>query len=159
MNLSHIKLIVLDVDGTMTDGGIYIDDNGIESKKFNVKDGLGIKLAQDAGIEFLILTGRESGCVEKRAWELKIKHIAQNISNKRDYLEKFAVVNNFSPENIAYIGDDLNDLPVMSYAGVSACPVDAAEKVKQCCDYVLPKMGGDGVVRSFVEIILENRNL
>ncbi len=159
MNLKEITLIVLDVDGTMTDGGIYIDNNQVETKKFNIKDGAGILLAQSVGIDFLILTGRESKCVEKRAAELKIKYLAQGIADKRKYLEAFAKLHNIQPESIAYIGDDLNDLPAMHYVGVSVCPIDAAEGVKEYCDFVLPRKGGEGAVRAFVEILLKDRGL
>jgi 3-deoxy-D-manno-octulosonate 8-phosphate phosphatase (KDO 8-P phosphatase) len=155
MDLKEIKLIVLDVDGTMTDGGIYIDDNGIESKKFNVKDGLGIKLAQDKGIEFLILTGRKSNCVKKRADDLGVKYLAQGIDDKYEYLKNFVTTNNLLPECIAYIGDDLNDLSAMSYVGLSACPIDAVKEVREYCNIVLPQKGGEGVVRTFVDMVLK----
>jgi len=159
MKLDKITFIILDVDGTMTDGGIYIDSNGVETKKFNIKDGLGIVLAQSVGIEFMILTGRSSVCVEKRVEELNIKYIAQGIKNKAEYLKDFISSNELLPENIAYIGDDLNDLPAMHYVGVSACPTDAAEEVKAYCDFVLSQKGGEGVVREFVEMVLKERNL
>jgi len=159
MDLNKITLIILDVDGTMTDGGVYIDSNRVESKKFNIKDGAGIILAQSVGIEFMILTGRSSACVEQRADELHIKYVVQGIRNKVEYLKDFASDKKFLPENIAYIGDDLNDLPAMYYVGVSACPVDAADEVKNYCDFVLPQKGGEGVIRTFVELLLKERKL
>jgi len=159
MNLAKIKLIVLDVDGTLTDGGIYIDNNGVETKKFNVKDGLGIVTAQSVGLEFMILTGRTSFCVEKRAEELMIKYVLQGVKNKADYLKTFATQNNLLSENIAYIGDDLNDLLAMRFAGVSACPKNAAQEIKDYCDFIINANGGDGAVREFIEIILKEQNL
>jgi 3-deoxy-D-manno-octulosonate 8-phosphate phosphatase (KDO 8-P phosphatase) len=159
MNLKKIKLIVLDVDGTMTDGGIYLDNNQVETKKFNIKDGAGILLAQSVGIDFMILTGRSSKCVEKRAEELHIKYVAQGIYQKVDYLKNFCIQNGLSAENIAYIGDDLNDLPAMHYAGVSACPSDAADEVQSYCDIVLPRKGGEGLVRVFIEFVLKDQKL
>jgi 3-deoxy-D-manno-octulosonate 8-phosphate phosphatase (KDO 8-P phosphatase) len=159
MNLKKIKLIVLDVDGTMTDGGIYIDNSQIETKKFNIKDGAGILLAQSVGIEFMILTGRSSKCVEKRAEELQIKYVVQGVHCKVDYLKDFCLRNNLLAENIAYIGDDLNDLPAMYYAGISVCPSDAACEVRGCCDFILPQKGGEGVIRAFIEIVLKKRKL
>jgi len=159
MNLTNITLIVLDVDGTMTDGSIYIDNNRVESKKFNIKDGAAILLAQSAGIEFMVLTGRKSECVEQRADELHIKYIAQGVHNKAEYLKKFAETQGFSIENIAYIGDDLNDLQAMHYAGITACPKDAANEVKAYCDFILPRKGGEGVVRAFVELILKKKKI
>jgi len=159
MNLTKITLIVLDVDGTMTDGGIYIDSNRIESKKFNIKDGAAILLAQSVGIEFMILTGRESGCVEQRANELHIKYIAQGVHNKAEYLKNFTETYGLLSENIAYIGDDLNDLHAMHYAGISACPRDATDEVKAYCDFILHRKGGEGVVREFVELLLKKKKI
>jgi 3-deoxy-D-manno-octulosonate 8-phosphate phosphatase (KDO 8-P phosphatase) len=159
MTFEKIKLIVLDVDGTMTDGGIYIDSGQVETKKFNIKDGAGILLAQSVGIDFMILTGRSSKCVEKRAEELHIKYVVQGIHHKVDYLKDFCTWNDLSAENIAYIGDDLNDLPAMHYAGISACPLDAVDEVRGYCDFILPKKGGDGVVRTFIEILLKEKKL
>ena len=159
MNLAEVKLVVLDVDGTMTDGGVYIDNNQVETKKFNIKDGAGILLAQSVGIEFMILTGRSSKCVEQRAKELNIKHVVQGVHCKVDYLKEFVSKRNLSSENIAYIGDDLNDLPAMYYVGISACPIDAADEVKDYCDFILPQEGGNGVVRAFVEMLLKKREL
>jgi 3-deoxy-D-manno-octulosonate 8-phosphate phosphatase (KDO 8-P phosphatase) len=159
MNLEKIKLVVLDVDGTMTDGGIYLDNNQVETKKFNIKDGAGILLAQSVGIDFMILTGRSSKCVEKRAEELHIKYVVQGIHHKADYLKDFCNRNNLSAEAVAYIGDDLNDLPAMHYAGVSACPLDAADEVRAYCDVILPRKGGEGVVRAFIELLLKEKKL
>lgn len=97
-DLSKIKLVVLDVDGTLTDGGVYIDSNGVETKKFNIKDGAGIVLAEKVSIEFMILTGRKSYYVEKRAEELKIKYVFQGIMDKSTYLKNFLQEHNLSPE-------------------------------------------------------------
>jgi 3-deoxy-D-manno-octulosonate 8-phosphate phosphatase (KDO 8-P phosphatase) len=159
MNLKNIKFVILDVDGTMTDGGVYIDDNKVETKKFNIKDSTGILLAQSVGIEFMILTGRSSKCVEHRMTELSIKYVVQGIRNKLEYIKEFVTTHDISPENIAYIGDDLNDLPAMYYAGISACPEDAVDEVKDFCDLVLPRKGGEGTIRVFVEILLKEKNL
>lgn len=156
MGLKDVNLIVLDVDGTMTDGGVYIDNNGIETKKFSIKDGAGIILAESVGIEFIILTGRKSYCVEQRAKELKIRNVFQGIHNKVDYLKEFLYSNSLNARNIAYIGDDLNDLPAMYICGVTACPIDAADEVKAYCDFVLPVKGGEGVVRVFVNMLLKS---
>lgn len=155
-SLESIKLIVLDVDGTMTDGGVYIDNNGLELKKFNIKDGAGIILAESIGLEFMILTGRKSICVEQRAKELNIKYVCQGIHHKADYLKDFVRDKSFSAEHIAYIGDDLNDLPAMHFVGISACPLDATDEVKAYCDYVLPVNGGEGAVRSFINMLLKS---
>jgi 3-deoxy-D-manno-octulosonate 8-phosphate phosphatase (KDO 8-P phosphatase) len=158
LDFMNIKIVVLDVDGTMTDGGIYIDNNRVETKKFSIKDGAGILLAQKMGIDFMILTGRRSNCVEQRAYELKVKYVIQEIHNKSSYLKQFMDENNISRDEIAYIGDDLNDLPAMRIAGYCACPLDAATEVKNYCDITLSLKGGEGVVREFVEILLKNRD-
>jgi 3-deoxy-D-manno-octulosonate 8-phosphate phosphatase (KDO 8-P phosphatase) len=155
-DLSKIKLIVVDVDGTLTDGGVYIDSNGIETKKFNIKDGAGILMAENVGIDFMILTGRRSECVEHRAKELKIKYIYQNILEKGAFLQNFIEINGLNKENIAYIGDDLNDMPAMECAGIKACPFDASDEIKAICDYTLSLKGGFGVVREFVNMLLES---
>jgi 3-deoxy-D-manno-octulosonate 8-phosphate phosphatase (KDO 8-P phosphatase) len=157
--LKDIKLIVLDVDGTMTDGGISIDNNKIEIKNFNVKDGIGISLAQSVGIEFMILTGRSSNCVEVRAKELNIKYLAQGIKDKAIYLKEFMIKNMFLKENVVYIGDDLNDLQAMYCVGIKVCPIDAVKEIKDYCDYVLPKKGGQGAVRAFIELFLRKNKL
>ena len=127
--MKEIQLIVLDVDGTMTDGGVYIDNNRVETKKFAIKDGCGIVLAHAAGIEFMILTGRESNCVRQRAEELKIRYIYQNVKNKITFLKEFMREHGIRQEQLAYIGDDLNDLYAMRLAGTKACPRDAAREI------------------------------
>ena len=159
MSLEKITLIVLDVDGTMTDGSVYIDSNRVETKKFNIKDGLGIRLAQSVGVEFMLLTGRSSACVEQRANELHIKYIAQGIQDKAAYLKAFIAEHTLSSDQIAYIGDDINDLAAMRYTGVSACPSDAANEVKAYCDFVLTAKGGEGAVREFIELLLKKKNV
>jgi 3-deoxy-D-manno-octulosonate 8-phosphate phosphatase (KDO 8-P phosphatase) len=154
MNKSKLRLLVMDVDGTMTDGGIYIDNNGVESKRFYVKDGIGIKNVIAAGFTVLIITGRESYCVKKRAEELGIKYLMQNIDDKRKCLEEFASTHNFDADEIAFIGDDLNDLPAMQFCALPVCPADAVKEVINYCKengYVLSKKGGDGAIREFCE--------
>lgn len=149
----NIRLVVLDVDGTLTDGGVYIDSNGVETKKFNIKDGAGIVIAEKAGIDFMILTGRKSYCVERRAYELKIKYVFQGIADKLSYLKDFLHEHNISPEEVAYIGDDINDLECMQYVGFTACPADAVKEVRDKCDFVSNFKGGYGAVREFCDII------
>jgi 3-deoxy-D-manno-octulosonate 8-phosphate phosphatase (KDO 8-P phosphatase) len=158
-DLSKIKLVVLDVDGTLTDGGIYTGNDALEFKKFDAKDGLGIVAAQSVGLEFMILTGRTSNIVQKRADELNIKYVFQAIKKKGDYLKNFAEQQCLLPENIAYMGDDLNDLPAMRYVGISACPIDAVVEVKNTCNLIMKCKGGKGAVREFVEILLKAKNL
>lgn len=158
-DLCKIKLIVLDVDGTLTDGGVYIDSNGVETKKFNIKDGGGIALATRVGYEFMILTGRKSYCVEKRAQELKIKYLFQGVDNKIDVLDTFMKERSLLPENVAYMGDDFNDLDCMNHVGFVACPADAMKCVKDIADFIADHNGGYGAVRDFCEVLLHNINL
>ena len=157
MSAEKIKLIVLDVDGTMTDGGIYLDNNGVETKRFCVQDGAGVFLGKAAGIDFMILTGRTSGCVRQRASELGIQRVFQNVKIKSAFLRTYKKEHGLRKEEVAYMGDDLNDLFAMKEAGLCACPSDAAREIKDQCDYVVEPKGGYGAVKAFVEILLKAR--
>lgn len=150
-----IKLVLLDVDGTLTDGGIYRGNNGEELKRFNVKDGYAIVNAQKLGIEFGIITGRKSELVEIRAKELKIKYLYQGISEKIVILEEIMKKDGLSKVEIAYMGDDLNDVLIMKQVGLSGTPKDAVDEVIQVADFVSKKNGGSGAVREFIEHILK----
>lgn len=150
-----IKLVLLDVDGTLTDGGIYRGNNGEELKRFNVKDGYAIVNAQKLGIEFGIITGRKSELVEIRSNELKIKYLYQGISEKTVILEEIMQKTGLKKEEIAYMGDDLNDILIMKQSGLTGAPRDAANEVIQIADFVSEKNGGSGAVREFVEYILK----
>lgn len=157
--LKKIHLIVLDVDGTLTDGGIYYDNEGHEFKKFNAKDGLGIVQTQQAGIDFMILTGRSSAIVEKRAIELKVKYLFQGIKDKAKFLHKFLNERNIPNQAVAYVGDDLNDYEAMKLAGIKACPADASIEIKEISDVILTRNGGCGAVREFTDKILLARQI
>lgn len=156
-NFAEIKLLVIDVDGTMTDGGIYYDASGNEIKKFNTKDAAGIFAARYAGIKTMVLTGRNSVAVKKRMKELKIDYIYQGISDKYCFLSNFMINNGLSKECVGYIGDDLNDLKSMQLAGVVCCPGDACDEVKQISNYVAKALGGYGAVRESITYILKKR--
>ena len=158
-SFDRIRLVVLDVDGTLTDGGIYYDSEGTEIKRFDVKDGLGIKVAKAAGIEFAILTGRKSAMVERRGRELNIRHIRTNIQIKYPALLELLAELEVTPEECGYIGDDLNDYQVMQSVGFKACPEDAAEEIKQICDYVAKRTGGHGAVRECLEFLLRKKGV
>ena len=144
-----IKLVLLD------DGGIYRGNNGEELKRFNVKDGYAIVNAQKLGIEFGIITGRKSELVEIRSNELKIKYLYQGISEKTVILEEIMQKTGLKKEEIAYMGDDLNDILIMKQSGLTGAPKDAADEVIQIADFVSEKNGGSGAVREFVEYILK----
>ncbi len=150
-----IRILIMDVDGTLTDGGIYYDTNGNELKKFNVKDGAGIKSVQNIGIKTMILTGRNSEIVEKRAHELNVTYLYQNISDKYAFLKTFLKKNNIDISDVAYIGDDDNDLECMQNVGFSGAPSDASDKILSVADYVCSRSGGNGAVREFCEKILD----
>ena len=121
-----IRLLVLDVDGTMTDGGVYYDSTGNELKKFAIKDGAGIVLARAAGMQVMICTGRECEAVRRRAQDLHIDYLFQNVHDKAAFLSRFMAEHSLTKQDVAYCGDDLNDLTAMALCGFVACPADAA---------------------------------
>ena len=154
-----IKLILLDVDGTLTDGGIYLGNSGEELKKFNVKDGYAILNAQKLGIEFGIITGAESELLKKRAEKLNIKYLCQGVSEKTVILDEIMQISGLQKEEIAYMGDDLNDIKIMKKSGFSGTPLDGVNEAKIIADFVSTKNGGEGAVREFIETILKRENL
>ena len=150
-----IKMLVMDVDGTLTDGKIYIGDRGEVMKAFDVKDGYAIAhLLPENNIIPVIITGRNSDIVKERAKELKITELYQGVSDKLVHLKMIAEKMRCKPEEIAYIGDDENDLACMNYCDITGCPNDAVDNVKYTVKYVCKKKGGRGAVREFVEWIL-----
>ena len=157
--LKQIKYWVIDVDGTMTDAGIYYDDNGNEIKKFCTKDAAGYFTAKAAGMDIIVLTGRECPATTKRLTELGIQHIFQDVKNKKAFIASYMAENNILKEELAYIGDDLNDLPPMKLAGFIACPADACAEIKHTADYVSPICGGHGAVRDSIEYVLRRIGL
>lgn len=155
-HFSQIKHLVMDVDGTLTDGKIYMGENGECCKAFNIKDGYGIgNLLAPAGIQPVIITGRESQMVRNRCKELGIQLLYQKIHDKVACLNGILAERGLTYANVAYIGDDLNDYVCMekirSNGGLTGCPRDAAEAVISLCDFVSSKNGGDGAVREFIE--------
>jgi 3-deoxy-D-manno-octulosonate 8-phosphate phosphatase (KDO 8-P phosphatase) len=154
-NLSNIKMLVLDVDGVLTDGTIVINSDGSESKFFNSQDGHAIKMWQRAGLQVAILSGRESAPTKHRAKQLEIEYVFEDCLNKLPVLAEFLKQINMPPESVAYIGDDVVDLPVMRYVGFSAAVANAVDEVKKQADYVTTRMGGNGAVREVIEYILK----
>lgn len=152
--MPRLKLLVIDVDGTLTDAGIYYDENGNELKKFCTKDAAGFFAVKQVGIETMILTGRECNATTRRMKELKVDHLCQNVKNKVDYLKKFMTDNGLTKDEVGYIGDDLNDLPPMKLCGYIACPADACEEIRCISDYVSSVNGGHGAVRDIIEHLL-----
>ena len=155
--LKKIKLLILDVDGVMTDGRIIFDSNGVESKFFNVKDGHGIKMAQRAGIEFAIISGRHSQVVANRAAELGIVHVYQKAMDKLtpylDILEKTGL----DDTQVAFMGDDVIDIPVLRRVGFAAAPADAVEEVLPHVHFITNNRGGWGAVREVCDLLLKGQ--
>ncbi len=150
-----IRWIILDVDGVMTDGNIIYDGHGVETKNFNVRDGHGIKLAQRAGLRFAIITGRSSEVVNKRAEELGIEELYQGAIRKMEAYDDISRRLGWKDEEVAFIGDDLIDLPVLRRVGLSAVVADADPETREQVDLVLTHAGGRGAVREFIELVLK----
>jgi 3-deoxy-D-manno-octulosonate 8-phosphate phosphatase (KDO 8-P phosphatase) len=151
-----VKLLILDVDGTMTDGGIYYDSMGNELKKFAVRDGAGLMLAHAAGLKVMICTGRRCEAVSRRAAELKLDYLFQDVPDKAAFVRSFAAEHGLARADLAYCGDDLNDLAAMAECGFVACPADAVPDVLARADYVCPQRGGEGAVRGAIEELLKD---
>jgi len=153
--IAAISVLIMDVDGVMTDGKIIIDDLGNETKHFNARDGHGMKLLMRAGIEIFLLTGRTSRVVEHRAQELGIRDVYQGSKNKGEQLDAIVSEKGLSGDAVAYMGDDVVDIPVFRKVGLSVAVADACDEVLHLADYVTEKKGGDGAVREVCEMILK----
>jgi len=154
-----IELIVLDVDGTMTDSRITYTENGDEIKAFNVKDGLAIASWRKLGKQVAIITGRSSDIVARRAKELHIEHFYQGIHNKKEVLEDLLEKLDLTMDNVAAIGDDLNDLRMLKASKISFVPRDASAYVDKIATVILSKKGGDGAVREMIEFLIKKEGL
>jgi len=154
-----IELIVLDVDGTMTDSRITYSHNGDEIKSFNVKDGLAIASWRKLGKQVAIITGRQSAIVERRAKELHIEHFYQGVDNKKEVLESLLEKLDLNMKNVAAIGDDLNDLQMLKAAEISFVPRDASAYVDKIATVILSKRGGEGAVREMIEYLIIKEGL
>ena len=154
-----IRLLICDVDGVLTKGEIFLDNTVGELKAFNIKDGLGFRLLQQAKVEIAIITGRESAIVERRMTELGVQHIYQGQKDKvlayQALLEKL----NISPQQVAYIGDDLPDLPLMRRSGLGIAVADGHWYVREKADWITFKDGGSGAVRDVADLILDAKEL
>ena len=154
--MNKIKLFVMDVDGTLTDGKIYMGEKGEIMKALDVRDGYGIAhILPKLGIIPVIITGRESQIVASRAAELGITEVFQGVSDKPETLKQITKKYKCNSENIAYIGDDLNDLLCIEYCALTACPANAYWKVKKAVSYLCKSNGGCGAVREFIDFIEE----
>jgi len=149
-----VKTLVLDVDGTLTDGHIYMGENGEIMKAFWAHDAVGIRRLVQSGIMPIIITGRESNSVRIRANEMDIEHVYTKVNDKRRFLEELAKKLDFKLEETAFMGDDLNDLEAMGACGLVACPNNAMSKVKEKADFISAYDGGYGAVREFCDYLL-----
>jgi 3-deoxy-D-manno-octulosonate 8-phosphate phosphatase (KDO 8-P phosphatase) len=152
---SRVKILLLDVDGVLTDGTITYTQGGGESKSFNTKDGLGIRLLQRAGIETGLITARSSEAVTRRAEDLGLTHVYQKAGTKLEVFEKILAELDITPEQVAYMGDDWLDIPLLIRVGFAATVADAVPEVKKLVHYVATRPGGRGAVREVCDLILE----
>jgi 3-deoxy-D-manno-octulosonate 8-phosphate phosphatase (KDO 8-P phosphatase) len=157
--LKGIKLVVLDVDGVLTDGAIILAGKDSDTKRFNSQDGFGITLARQAGIRFGILTGRVSDAVKRRVEELKIDYYECGHFYKQDALKAITSAAELSPEQLLYMGDDVLDLVCKPHVGIFVAPANAANRVLQEADWVTSRIGGDAAVREMIEVLLDAQGL
>ena len=153
--LKSIKVLILDVDGVLTDGRVIYTDSGEEIKRFDVRDGHGLKLLMRSGIEVILLTGRESKVVLHRARDLGIEHVYQKALNKIEVYKTILADRSLEDKDVGFVGDDLIDLPVLRKVGFSAAVPDAVQEVKEIVDYITTKRGGEGAVREICELLLK----
>ena len=149
-----IALVVTDVDGVLTDSGVYVGPDGELCKKFSTRDGMGFALLSEAGIHAAIMTSEDSPIVTERAAKLKIERVFLGTKNKPKALKQFLKDENLNPKRVAFIGDDVNDIDALKSVGLAACPADAVDEVKRVAHYVCKKNGGDGCVRELIDLIL-----
>lgn len=153
--LRQIRLFATDVDGVLTDAGMYYSESGDEWKKFNTRDGMGIKLLQRAGLITAIVTQERTRLVARRAEKLAIPELHQGVMDKLSVIRDMALRHGIALQQIAYIGDDVNDIEALKAVGLSAAPADGLPQVLRVVDYVCQKKGGEGAVRELAELILE----
>ena len=151
-----IKLVITDVDGVLTDGGMYYSEKGELLKKFNTKDGMGVELLHKASIKTIFLTGEDSKIAKIRAKKVNADDCHINIKQKEKIFSDICKKFNVKSSNVAYIGDDVNDLKIMNRVGLTACPSDAQEQIKLISDLKCKKEGGKGVFREFANVILDS---
>ena len=155
---SNIKLLVFDVDGVMSDGSITYDENGIEYKTFNAKDGHGLAKMLKYGFLTAVITGRKNGTVERRAQDLRFSEVYQGVKNKLPILDAIMQKYELDFSQVSYMGDDEPDIPVLEKVAIAACPSDAVDRVKNICNFVSSKEGGKGAVRELCDFIFNSQN-
>lgn len=152
--IRHVRLVAMDCDGVLTDGGMYYAESGDEWKKFNTRDGKGVELLRRAGYLTSIITGEDTAIVERRAAKMKVDALIQGAQDKLSALDALLASHGLAHEQVAYVGDDLNDLPVMQRVGLACAVADATPPVRQIAHYVCERKGGEGAVREVAELIL-----
>ena len=155
---SKIKLLVFDVDGVMTDGSITYDENGIEYKTFNAKDGHGLAKMIRNGFMTAVITGRRNGTVDRRAEDLRFTEVYQGVKNKLPILEGIMQKYELTFDEVSYMGDDEPDIPILEKVGIAACPSDAVDNVKKICNFISTKEGGHGAVRELCDFVFDNKS-
>ena len=153
--LKNIRMLILDVDGVMTDGRIIMDSEGREMKNFDVRDGHGLVMIQRHGIQVAILTGRTSAVVDHRARDLKIMEVYQGALNKKEVFERILKKNELTANQTAFMGDDIVDIPVLKRVGFSVAVANALDVVKKSADYITNHSGGYGAVREICDLLLK----
>jgi 3-deoxy-D-manno-octulosonate 8-phosphate phosphatase (KDO 8-P phosphatase) len=151
----RVRLLLFDVDGVMTDGKILLHADGTESKQFDIRDGTAIVLAQRAGLTTGLLSARQSAATAERAVQLRIPIVRQSAGDKREALREILAAENATEGEVAYMGDDLLDIPVLARVGLACCPADAAPEVRARVHWTSTRRGGDGAVRELVELVLK----
>jgi len=154
-----IQLLLLDVDGVLTDGTLLYCGNGEEGKSFNTQDGFGLRLLMEAGIEVGVITARQSEVVARRAGELKMRHIYQGVGNKNEAFKEVMRVTRLKPYQIAYMGDDWLDLVLLQQVGLALVPANGAREVKEIAHFITERCGGAGAVRDACDLLIEGKNL
>ncbi|MGQ2106375.1 KdsC family phosphatase [Ornithobacterium rhinotracheale] len=157
MNLP--KLIATDIDGVWTDGGMFYDQTDIELKKFNTYDSAGVLFAKHLNIPVAIITGEDTNIVKRRAEKLKVDDLFLGAKNKIEVLNQLCRKYSIEKEEVAYIGDDINDIEILEQVGLSACPSSAPKYIQELCKYICNKKGGEGAFREFVEHIIGDDNI
>ncbi|MFH0965608.1 MAG: HAD-IIIA family hydrolase [Planctomycetota bacterium] len=155
--IARIKAVILDVDGVLTDGAIYVNGQGDETKRFNVRDGAAIKWLQRCGLAVAFLSGRTSTAVEARARQVGVEHVVQGATEKLPAYETLRDARGVKDEEVCYAGDDLHDLPVLRRAGFAAATADATGEARSAAHYVTQARGGEGAVRELAEVILKSQ--
>jgi YrbI family 3-deoxy-D-manno-octulosonate 8-phosphate phosphatase len=153
-----VRLLCVDVDGVLTDAGMYYGPDGEVLKKFNTRDGMGLERVRQAGVAVAIVSGEDSAIVHARAAKLKIDDVLCGAADKRAALDELCARHGLGLEEVAFVGDDLNDLPALECVGLACAVADAAEAVKQVAHYVATRRGGDGAVREICEFLIASRN-